>query len=299
MELIIIANNRNMKYIILTLSLLFSLSLSGQHMMLAGGEEAAAPANLLLDDYPGASAAYSLRELTTAWAGQAVVRVRRSSDNTEQDFTATEVSDGTLASFCGAGDGFVVTWYDQSGNSANATQSTLTEQAKIISGGTLITENTKAAIDFDGSNDNYDISLGASTLQNFCVISGSNKNGVVVGAASFITYQLNFDFSGSAMYMLNAENSDFWRKLSYTSSGQKLFFSDYNTMSVDENGVNLNGQVYGGDGIANAASMILLGRRSTGSSFNGLMQEVILYPTDQASNQTAIETNINNYYSIY
>jgi hypothetical protein len=38
----------------------------------------------LLDDYPNAAAAYSLRLLRTAYTGDAI-RVRRASDNTEQD----------------------------------------------------------------------------------------------------------------------------------------------------------------------------------------------------------------------
>ena len=73
----------------------------------------------LLDLVPGAAAAYSLRSLSRSYAGP-VVTVRRSSDDAEEDFTAAEVADGTLAAFCGAGDGFVKQWWDQSGNGAHA-----------------------------------------------------------------------------------------------------------------------------------------------------------------------------------
>jgi hypothetical protein len=62
----------------------------------------------LLDEFTGSAAAYSLRNLTFLRGGP-VVRVRRSSDNAESDFTATQVSDGTLTAFCGAGNGFVRT----------------------------------------------------------------------------------------------------------------------------------------------------------------------------------------------
>jgi hypothetical protein len=39
----------------------------------------------------------------------------------------------------------------------------------------------------------------------------------------------------------------------------------------------------------------------TGATYNvkGYMQEVIIYPSDQTSNLTGIETNINTYFSIY
>lgn len=58
------------------------------------------PPQLLLDQYPNAAAAYSLRALSTATVDSAVVKVRRSSDNTEQDFSAAEITDGTLTTFC-------------------------------------------------------------------------------------------------------------------------------------------------------------------------------------------------------
>src|SRR6056297_1247446 len=50
---------------------------------------------LPLDRDSDAAVAYSLRALKSGFDG-AVVRVRRSSDDAEQDFTATEVSDGSL-----------------------------------------------------------------------------------------------------------------------------------------------------------------------------------------------------------
>jgi len=70
---------------------------------------------------PGAAAAYSLRQLTNAYTGP-VVTVRRSSDDAEEDFKASEIDDGTLAAFCGAGDGLVKTWFDQSGNTGQRCQ---------------------------------------------------------------------------------------------------------------------------------------------------------------------------------
>jgi hypothetical protein len=49
----------------------------------------------LLNRYVGATAAYSLRKLSSTYYGP-VVEVRRNSDDAEADFTAVEVSDGTL-----------------------------------------------------------------------------------------------------------------------------------------------------------------------------------------------------------
>ena len=49
---------------------------------------------------PSAAAAYSLRSLTSG--DPKVVRVRRSSDNAESDFTASGVSSGALVDFVNA-----------------------------------------------------------------------------------------------------------------------------------------------------------------------------------------------------
>jgi len=78
--------------------------------------------------------------------------VRRSSDDAEDSFTAAEVSDGTLAAFCGAGDGFVTTWHSQTGSN-NATQSTAASQPKIVSSGVVILDDGHPVLQFDGSDD--------------------------------------------------------------------------------------------------------------------------------------------------
>ena len=96
----------------------------------------------LLDNYgTGAEAAYSLRELSTAWAGLAVVEVREEGGDTTQTFTAAELTDGTLATFCGISNGFVSEWKDQSGNANDATQVTLADQPRIYNG--RISDNGK------------------------------------------------------------------------------------------------------------------------------------------------------------
>lgn len=64
---------------------------------------------------PASAAAYSLRKLRAAYSGSAI-RVRRSSDNLEADIGFTAYGDldqVALLAHCGAGNGFVTTWYDQ------------------------------------------------------------------------------------------------------------------------------------------------------------------------------------------
>ena len=78
----------------------------------------------LLDTY-SAAAAYSLRQLKTGVTN--VVRVRRS-DNAESDFTADEITDGTLTTWTGANDGFVTTLYEQSGSGIPNKAAFITEE---------------------------------------------------------------------------------------------------------------------------------------------------------------------------
>jgi hypothetical protein len=111
--------------------------------------------SLALDQIGVASAAaYSLRKLRAAYDGSAV-RVRRSSDNTETDigFTASgDLNTAALLAHVGSGSGFVTTWYDQSGNARNATQTTAGIQPRIVNAGVIDIANGKPAVRFNGAN---------------------------------------------------------------------------------------------------------------------------------------------------
>jgi hypothetical protein len=110
----------------------------------------------LLDRYPGAVAAYSLRKLRIQYTGP-VVRVRRSSDNAEMDIGFDFSRDGSvldenaLLSFVGGGDGFVTRWYDQSGNGVDQARTIANQQPQIVTNGTIYRDNGKPALWFNGS----------------------------------------------------------------------------------------------------------------------------------------------------
>lgn len=95
-----------------------------------------------------AAAAYSTRRLRAGYTG-AALRVRRSSDNVEANigFTAAGALDTVaLLAHCGSGNGFVTTWYDQSGNGRNAVQATAAAQPRIVSAGVVETINGRPTI---------------------------------------------------------------------------------------------------------------------------------------------------------
>ena len=94
-----------------------------------------------LDLVSGATGAWSTRLLTTAYTG-ACLRVRRSSDDAEQDigFIGQTIDYAALLDFVGSGDGFVRTWYSQDGGTTrDLVQTTGTNQPQIVSSGALYT----------------------------------------------------------------------------------------------------------------------------------------------------------------
>lgn len=82
-------------------------------------------------------ASYALKRLLSSYTG-ALIRVRRSSDSTEQDIsyiTGGGLDTAALATFVGANSAFIVTWYDQSGAGNHLTQATAANQPRIVSAG--------------------------------------------------------------------------------------------------------------------------------------------------------------------
>ena len=119
--------------------------------LLASSQQQGAPG--LLDTYPGAAAAYSLRKLRTAYAGFCC-QVRRSSDNATQNinFVGNVIDTTSLLTFCGGANGFVSIWYDQSGNGNDASNATLANQPQIVNAGSVILVNSKPALQIDATD---------------------------------------------------------------------------------------------------------------------------------------------------
>jgi hypothetical protein len=288
----------------------------------------------LLETYPSTTAAYSLRKLRAGYYGFAI-RVRRSSDNTEQDisFKADGTLDTTyLLAFVGNGDGFVTTWYDQSGNGYNFTQTTAANQPQIVSTGSITTKNSKPTIKFDGLNDYMTILNSQSTFSFLHKIGQSFVSFVGYGVSSteYVLLESNWGSTAHIGYSLwttaNNNITNFITKgiggspvSSNTSTSNtivpntlfmvnteadpgnataslrsKLYF---NNSSVVTNNVYTNVA-----STSNATYNLNLGAAVGGSPYsflNGGVSELIIYNSDQSTNRTGISTNINSYYSIY
>jgi len=258
-----------------------------------------AAAGGLLDLVPGAAAAYSLRKLSSTYTDP-VVTVRRSSDNAEDSFTASEVSDGTLAAFCGVGDGFVKQWWNQSGN-ANHASASGTSQPKIVSSGAVILEEGKPAIQFDGSDDFFSFapvsSLDPWTIAEVKRRPTAGTNGPTVGTASpSQPIYPHWQYSDNLVYARNRQGEYSYGPV----SNEQIISVVANPTSLKSDmSVFRNGVAPPRVSIAAAASdadFVYIGRVAN-LHCAGLYQEIIFYPSDQTANRELIEGNIAWSYS--
>jgi len=257
----------------------------------------------LLNDYSGAAAAYSLRLLDNTYTGNAI-KVRRASDNAEQDiaFANNELDTATLETFASGTDAFVTTWYDQSGNGYDAAQATASRQPKIVSSGSTILENGKATLSLDHTSLQNLIGSNGFDISNFTQFSVAKQLG-----DSFL---FSIQTSNSAGIRQQVSGSTFTSRIttsnisvtsSPTANNQFLLTSLYD---------GTNGYTYLNNtqsasatlSVSNVSSANMeIGSASAvnASTFGGIIQEMIFYQSDESSNRTGIETNINDYYSIY
>ena len=268
----------------------------------------------LLDTYSGAAAAYSLRLLRTDYQGSAI-RVRRSDDNEEQDigFRNNDLDTSTLESFSLGSDCFVVTWYDQSGNAHNATTSVASEQPKIVSSGTTITQNGKPCIDFDGNNNGYELSdqdlITSLTDGTQTAISVHSVDDVSVGTTNLI-YSV-VDRNGVRHYFAlgyrsNEARAGYYNNSSWSAkdiaASNNTQYLGFNVVVSDEtNFYQNNNQAVSGNQPGLDGNQGLSIGKGTNNNFDltGTIQELIFYPNDQTNNRSGMQTNINDHYSIY
>jgi len=133
----------------------------------------------------GAAAAYSLRDLNDRAGNNKVVRVRRDTDNAEQDFTASGISSGALVDFATSGNGvFANTGYESftnasaSGFTASNTGSTGFAVSDILDG--VSGDAVSVSFDIDITNGSPSISLrtvmdGGSTASNSVTYTSSGS----------------------------------------------------------------------------------------------------------------------------
>ena len=269
----------------------------------------------LLDDYSGAAAAYSLRKLRSAYIGNAI-RVRRSSDNTEQNigFVNNILDTASLLTFCGAGNGIVTTWYDQSGNGLNSSMSAAISQPRIVNAGVLDVKNVKPGFRFDGSNDYLTraalTALNSGNTYSIFSVSANETTGVFGDVIN-----TNNGSSRLNIAVDTRTTGGFYRIATVTNTGGTGYSTNLPALdgstnqrlqTVVVNGFNIAGWKDGVAGSTDTYTGIYANNQfdigiylGVGRYLNGYIQELVIYPSNQTTNRTGIESNINSFYNIY
>lgn len=270
-----------------------------------------------LDLVGSASVAYGLRQMRNAYSGS-LIRVRRSSDNTEQDIgmIGENLDVSSLLTFAGSGSAYIKTWYDQSGNGKNLTQTTTSYQPRIVNAGSLETSNDKPAAYFDGGDYMYN-----SAMTGF--ISGANLTSFLVGsisASSSIWGRLAVlqktgdadDYTTStSMNLLGGNGTTTDVSCDTNNSGVNMTVASatlFQAVCYHDSSNNLygyiNGALHGTDSISNsiAPDYLVVGASRSGSSitdnFTGYVSEVIIYNSAlSGSNIVSVETNQMSYFA--
>jgi len=202
-------------------------------------------------------------------------------------------------------DGVVSKWYDQSGNTRDAVQATYADAPVIVQDGVLVTENGEPALEFVTSD-----FLDAGDVLN-----------LPTGQAFSIFLLCNFG-SGSQVILAKGQNN-------YNVSGWyidrgHLFGCVSGSSTVNSTGALLNTQVLQ-DWVHDGSLVDAFQNGSAGDTdeaytstantedfrigvyttapnaadFEGRLQEVVIYESNQEANRTAIEADINTHYTIY
>jgi hypothetical protein len=255
----------------------------------------------LLDIYPGALAAYSVRKLRSAYTGSAI-EVQSGTVSQSIGFDSRgNLDTAALLAFAGSGNAFVKTWFDQAGNN-NFTQTNSSIQPQIVSSGSILTQTgvgaATPAIRFNGGSQYLDctevnLSTGDSSLF-LAMQKGLGETNILAQASGPSAYYLSYansQFYGSTT--IADTNFDFnvtsYGLISVTFNfGNELKFYRNNSLKItrtsppaDQKRFNrLCGQAFGPYGAVN-------------------LNEIVIYPTNQISNRIGINSNINNYYQIY
>ena len=198
-------------------------------------------------------------------------------------------------------DAFVTTWYDQSGNGVNATQSAASAQPKIVNYGSTILENGKPIVTAKTNQTNVlDINIsysGSNLLSVFSALKLESGNNWYLSADNGSTTSPDGVFAWAFSDQLGAYRSQF--AIGPDLSLGQYLLSNVWQPSIFESYVNgsLNHNNSSSDLIANFDFSILQMFQSTPSDVG--IQEMVVYTSDESTNQSGIETNINDFYSIY
>jgi hypothetical protein len=225
------------------------------------------------------------------------------SDQTANRFKIESNINNHYTIYTAAQNGFVNKWYDQSGNSKNATAEADADEPEIVKNGNLLTDSGgRPEIQFDGSSHHFNVNFGSDLDQPNTIVMVSQSDTTTATKNEFFDREGTsdnprtlFDQVSSNYRMLAQATGDTGVAVD---TNKNLVVALYNGSSsvLTKNGTAGSAFNSGTQGI-NQNSEIGRSDASSGN-YDGTMQEFIIYNANQSSVQTALETNIANHYGI-
>lgn len=253
------------------------------------------PTQYLLDKYPGAKLAYSMRRLRADYAG-GCIKVRRASDDLLADipFNSDTIDTTALANHLSGSDGFLHTYYGQDAALTNWVQTDPLLQPQIALAGNIIMKDGYPAI--FSQNASVFLTTPFSTTSQTCLdISIASHNGTGVMVAYDGQSGLDGDYYGVGR--TSGSGLDY-------GVGSPLYHID-NTELISRQRVDflnaVSGDVLKVISISNLNLENFPGyvnNYTPSTSYTPLqyLVEKVVYPS--STGREAIQTEINNYYSI-
>jgi hypothetical protein len=267
-------------------------------------EVTAAPAftGLLNETYgSGAEAAYSTRRLNGNVTDCMVIRRASDSTTTTIGFDGSgNIDEAAITTFCTGTSCTAVTWKDQSGNGNDATAPSTGDEPTIYTGGALVKENGKVALDFDGSSDFFESGAVTASSQPITVISTTTPQATAFSGGILNTTDTNnfIDFYRNDGGLAINAGSTISSNFDYVEDDRYLKFSLFNGSSSEvwANGYSV---LTGNPSTTGISGNLFVGKYLTSSNnfMNGLMQEILLYTDNKSSVRTDIEENIGDYFT--
>jgi len=258
-----------------------------------------------LDTYTNASTAIAFRKLKTGAVN--CCQIRRSSDNALAivlledtgfiSLSSSIVAGGTLGTWLGSDNGFIKTMYDQTGNGNDWVTFATSEEPIIATSGVLNVDtngNVTASFDNLGNriNANYTNASTVSTV--FSVFESSDTSFVLYrdslsGGVRFIG--VGTSGSSSTVIGSNAGNPSYYINGTDTSATTRddIYTNHSTGVPVLSTITNIDKSIWSDFEFAGYANLY----------FENKLSLIIVFDTDETTNQSAIETEINSIYSIY
>ena len=261
----------------------------------------------VLDSLPTPGAAYSVRRLSGSYSGP-LLRVRRSDNSQEQDFSGSTVGGGisaaALSAFCGSSTCTVRSWYDQSGNGRDGLQATASNQPVIANSGTPVTLNGKPAVGLGGKY--LQTGAAAAWLNNtpYCVsaVGSTSAPGTFVGTAGVGTnLGLHIGWRSTSQYTVAQFNNDadFSAVLSSAAMVHTILKSSPGGSAVFLNGVSLGSNSLPSANLAASGPLNIGIGYNVGASWFTSMPELIVFTSVLSAGQRqALEANQGLFYGI-